>query len=273
MIEKIIHTADIHIRNLRRMDEYQEQLSKFINLAKEEVGDAPEKCRIVICGDLLHSKLDISSECQLMTSWFLRELNNICKTIVICGNHDTLINNLNRVDSLTPIFAMSKFNNVIYLDKETNYASGVIEDENIVWCLYSSFEDFIRPNIEEAKINYPNKKYIGLFHGDLIGAKNDVGFSFEHGLNTDDFRGLDFVLAGHIHKRQELHKNGVKIVYAGSLIQQDFGENISSHGYVVWNVNTNTYKVTDIPNDYGFLTMEISSIDDIDNKKENLLNI
>ena len=95
MIKKIIACADIHIRNLRRHDEYQEQLKLFIAECEkyaEEYG--PEDIRIVVAGDLLHNKLDISGEGYFLATWFVRELSKVAKTIIIAGNHDMNMRNL-----------------------------------------------------------------------------------------------------------------------------------------------------------------------------------
>ena len=56
-IKKVIHVSDIHIRNFQRMDEYAEQLTKFIEKCKK-ICESYEKdeVRIVISGDLLHQK-------------------------------------------------------------------------------------------------------------------------------------------------------------------------------------------------------------------------
>ena len=101
MITKIIAVSDIHIRKLKRMDETREQLTKFIDRCKKIVEEnGTEDTRIVIAGDICHSKLETSAEMYLTLVWFLRELDSICKTIVIAGNHDLNMNNLDRVDSI-----------------------------------------------------------------------------------------------------------------------------------------------------------------------------
>ena len=72
MITKIIAASDLHVRNIMRMDETREQFGKFVDEVKkiaEENG--PENTRVVICGDLVHSKLTIASECYMTVSWFL----------------------------------------------------------------------------------------------------------------------------------------------------------------------------------------------------------
>jgi DNA repair exonuclease SbcCD ATPase subunit len=72
------------------------------------------------------------------------------------------------------------------------------------------------------------------------------------------FDGYDLALLGDIHKRQELiSPNGCKCVYAGSLVQQNFGETLDKHGFLVWDLETLTYEEVDIKNDYGYYTMDI----------------
>ena len=276
MITKIIATADLHIRNLKRLDETKEQFEKFLKDVKKIVKkNGPENTRVVICGDLVHSKLTVASECYLMLSWFLHELDGICKTIVVAGNHDLNMSNLDRVDSLTPVFEMCKFKQVIFIDRELGYKSGYLEDDNVVWCLYSTFDLFEGPDNME-KLNEEREKegktLIGLFHGDLNGAKNASGTALT-GLENSHFAGTDFVIAGHIHKYQEIEKDGARIVYCGSLIQQDMGESITGHGYVIWDVPEKQCVLKEVKNDkYGYYKFKIFSEDDIDNDKEELLN-
>ena len=270
MITKIIAVSDLHIRNLKRLDETKEQFEKFLKEIRKIVAEnGAENTRIVVAGDLVHSKLTIASECYLMLSWFLHELDSICKTIVIAGNHDLNMSNLDRVDSLTPVFEMCKFNQVLFLDKELGYKSGYMVDDNVVWCLYSTFDLFNKPDGME-KLNEGVK--VGLFHGDLNGAKNASGTALL-GLEPKHFEGTDFVIAGHIHKFQEIDHDGSRVVYCGSLIQQDMGEAITGHGYVIWDVAEKTCELVEVPNEkYGFFKFKINSEGDIDSNKEQLLN-
>lgn len=274
MVTKIISTADLHIHNLKRLDETKEQFEKFLTEARSIANEnGVENTRIVVCGDLVHSKTTISSECNIMLSWFLNELDTICKTIIVAGNHDLNMSNLDRVDSLTPVFEMSKFKQVIYIDKELGYKSGYLVDDNIIWCLYSTFDLFNGPDdIEKLKLESQGKTFIGLFHGDCNGAKNASGFNL-NGISPSYFNGTDFVIAGHIHKNQEIIEEGTKIVYCGSLIQQDMGEAISGHGFIVWDVAEKSWNLISVPNEnYGYYKFKIDSESDLDNDKERIIN-
>lgn len=276
MITKIIAASDIHVRKLKRMGETKEQLTKFLNECKEIVEEnGADSTRVVIAGDICHSKLETSGEMYLTLVWFFRELDDICKTIVVAGNHDLNMSNLDRVDSLTPVFEMCKFKQVIFIDRELGYKSGYLEDDNVVWCLYSTFDLFEGPDNME-KLNEEREKegktLIGLFHGDLNGAKNASGTALT-GFDPKHFDGTDFVIAGHIHKCQEIDGDGARIVYCGSLIQQDMGEAISGHGFVVWDVPEKKWELKEVKNeDYGYYKFKVESEDDIDNDREQLLN-
>lgn len=277
MVTKIIHVADIHIRNLRRMDEYEVQLQEFIDRCKEIVDkNGAEQTRIVIAGDIVHNKLDISGEGYILSSWFLKQLDSIAKTIVIAGNHDVNVTNLSRLDPLSAIFSMCNFKQTVYLDKEFGYQSGCLIDDNIVWCLYSTFDDFARPDIDSIKISEgsDNFTYVALFHGVVKNAKTDTGFSFSNGYAGSHFEGVDFGLLGHVHKRQCIKYDGIPLVYPGSLIQQDQGENVSNHGFLIWDVENASYEEVNLPNeDYGFYTFCLNSMDDLDDDKETILNL
>jgi DNA repair exonuclease SbcCD ATPase subunit len=52
---------------------------------------------------------------------------------------------------------------------------------------------------------------------------------------------------------------GCKVVYAGSLVQQNFGETLDKHGFLVWDLDTMSYEAVDVHNDYGYYTMDIDN--------------
>jgi DNA repair exonuclease SbcCD ATPase subunit len=58
---------------------------------------------------------------------------------------------------------------------------------------------------------------------------------------------------------QQYNKTDEKpiIRYAGSLLQQNHGEALLGHGVSIWDVKSRTYKHIEIPNDYGYFTIDI----------------
>lgn len=272
-IKLIIHMADIHIRPFLRLGEYTEKLNEL----QEKLEAITEKydkneVRIIIAGDVTHNKLNISNELIAFVSAWIRQLEQFGKVVIISGNHDLMVGNMSRIDTLTAIFTASQFENSIHLDSYLGYDSGIIPDDNVTWALYSIFADYRRPNIEQAKKDFPNNTVIGLYHGTIVGATLNNGTVIDSGVSGDTFEGCDFVAAGDIHKRQEIKRGDVKIVYPGSLIQQTFGETVTQHGFVVWDLEKKEHKFVDLSNEYALYDFEIKSIEDIDNNKEILIN-
>jgi DNA repair exonuclease SbcCD nuclease subunit len=268
LIKKIVHLADIHIRTYRHHDEYEEVFENLYTKCKELTKDYDyDEVRIVIVGDVLHQKITISNESLLVTSKFFNKLSEIAPLVVVAGNHDLLENNIERMDSITPVIELLNSDKINYYKGKECYL-----DNNIVWCNYSIFEHNERPDIESARAEYgDDKTYVGLFHAPIIGAKTDLGYTFDTGTRVDFFSGCDFVLLGDIHKRQDLEFD-IPVTYSGSLIQQDFGESVSNHGFLLWDVESRTYEGFEVENPYKYYLFEVNSIDDVDNNEEILKN-
>lgn len=275
MIRKIIHIADVHIPNNSTDKPFSEMLKQLAGEIMLEIkDDNKDEVRIVIAGDVFEKKIKADNESKDIFHYFLNYINAMAKTIIIAGNHDMLENNQDRMDSITPTFGIKgAYPNVTYADKILNYRSGYIKDDNVIWALYSMFDKFAKPNIDGLREENPNCKIIGLYHGDIAGAVTDIGRMSEKGINTDDFKECDCVMAGHIHKFQTIKKNGVPIVYAGSVFQKACDENTTGHGFVVWDVENMTYKLHEVENKYKTYKFEITSYEDIQNDEEKLLNL
>lgn len=266
MIQKIVHIADVHFRNIQRHIEFKAICDNFLDQMRKHKPD-----RIVIAGDLVHSRNQISPELVNMVSWFLLECSKqTSKVVIIPGNHDIVEQNKERMDAITPIINALDADNIIYYTK-----SDVYEDENVAWVVYSIYDNNMTP--EKAMVNtYPDKLKVGLYHGILNGATNNQGFKFMHGADVEKFNVCDVVLCGDIHKRQVLQtKKGVHVIMPGSMIQQDYSETISEHGYNLLKVDGNkllSYDFTDIENPIKYLNFRITDIEDIELGNEELLN-
>lgn len=276
-VTKIIACADIHFKNLQGIEDLKDVLKGFIEQCKEIIDneESSDNVRIVVAGDVFDSKISNSNEAIVAVDWFFKELDKLCKTIVIAGNHDMAMNNMQRIDSLSTLFQIGDYNNVIYLDKELEYNSGCYHDGNVTWALFSSFSRFATPDIKSHMIKYPNDICVGLIHGDINGATTATNHITENSIDANVFEDCEFVIAGHIHKRQEIKKNGVKIVYCSSITQKNFGETVSGHGFVLWDIEDDVfYNYVDVKNEKGgYFKFKINHIDDIDNNKEEIINL
>ena len=256
-LKTIYHIADVHIRNVKRHKEYRQVFEKmFEEIRKRGTEDAI----IYLAGDIAHAKLEMSPELVNEISWLFKECAKTCPTILITGNHDCNMNNMDRMDVLTPLVDALELENFYYLRDTQVYSIGGVD-----FSVFSILDN--KNNWITADKLFGNKK-IALFHGPVDNSQTDIGYvvSSRH-FTTDIFDGFDLALLGDIHKRQEMiSPKGCKVVYAGSLIQQNFGETLDRHGFLAWDLDTMTYEEIDIKNDYGYYTM------DIDNGKVPVVN-
>lgn len=244
-LKYIHHLSDIQIRNLKRHKEYEEVFEKLY----EEVRKNPDNAISYIGGDIAHSKTEMSPELVDQLSRLFKNLADICPLVIIAGNHDANLNNKNRMDVLTPIVENLNHPNLHYLKKTGVYRCA---DTNlIVWDVWDSEKDYIK-----AKDIKNDDKKIVLFHGTVDRSETDLGFKLPSKVKMSMFKGYDLGLLGDIHKRQFLNKEET-IAYCGSLIQQNHGEDIGK-GYLLWDIDTLKSTFIELPNDYGYYTIEIN---------------
>jgi len=247
-VNKIYHIADVHIRNLKRHKEYRDVFSHLYGYI---ISTMEENDIIVIAGDIVHAKTDMTPEVVDLTQEFFTRLSDLLPTIVIPGNHDANLNNPSRLDALSPIVNALKLPNLIYLKDTGGWSLG-----NVTFVHQSVWDNspgFPNPN------DYKGDVKIGVFHGPVDKIETEHGFAIENkNINVGNFDGYDMVLLGDIHKPNNAVQGVETIKYPGSLIVQNHGEaKYPDHGLLVWNVDTCENKFVKIPNDYGYVTIDI----------------
>ncbi len=242
-IDKIFHVSDIHIRTLKRHTEYREVFQNMFDYINSH---ATKNSIAVVTGDIVHSKLDMSPELVQMLINFFKGFT--IPTIVILGNHDMNLNNMHRIDAVSPILDVIANKNIHFIRD-----NGLFEFGGIVW---NHMAVDITPEhyIQAKDFDAPYK--IALHHGAVNTAKTDIGYqiSNEH-VTIDTFKGHDLTLLGDIHKPAQFLDVNRTIAYPGSLIQQNHGEALD-HGILVWDVENRRADFAEIPNDYGYVTIE-----------------
>lgn len=245
-VKKIYHMADIHIRlNSDRHNEYKEVFEKvYLEINKDSTDSI-----IVLCGDILHSKNELSPECVDLTIEFIKNLSNITDLIMIMGNHDGNLSNKTKLDSLSPLIKEIKSkNNIHYL-----LNSGIYIYSNLVFGVSSLMDDkFIL-----AKDIKTNKTKIALYHGPVNNSVTDVGHRLNSELTIEAFQGYDYALLGDIHRHQYMNPEKT-ICYPSSLIQQNYGESLNNHGLVKWDLEKKTSKLVEISNNYGYCCLNVN---------------
>lgn len=241
----VYHISDIHIRLYSRRNEYRGVFERLYDVLRN--APDPEHSLIVVTGDVLHNKIDLQPECTMLTHEFMTRLGEIMPTVVIAGNHDALLNNRDRVDSLTSILYERHPPNVFYYPN-----TGIYRHRNLLFVVNSLLDDAPWLSGKAARRDHPDDKVIGLYHGQIYGWKNCFGYVSEHGeRRVGDFVGCDLVMLGDIHKHQ--YMNSAKtMAYAGSLISQNFGETDEDHGVLVWDVPSGRSHLIRIENPHAY---------------------
>ena len=220
---KFAHIADTHIKNLKYHYEYKVVFEQLYQVLREQKVDY-----IIHCGDIAHTKTQISPEFVEMCSDFFRNLAEIAPTYIILGNHDGNLKNSSRQDALTPIAEALALPNLHMLKD-----SGETHIDN-KFCLnvLSVFDraNWIKPT-DDSKIN------IALYHGSISNCKTDMNWTMRNGEDTlSIFNDFDFAMLGDIHRRQFLDEHG-RVWYAGSTVQQNHGET-NDKGILIWDIQS-----------------------------------
>jgi DNA repair exonuclease SbcCD ATPase subunit len=154
------------------------------------------------------------------------------------------------MDALSPIVKALNHQNIHYLK------------DNGIYCIsgvhFNVMSVFDKPANYIKASDFQGDYKIALHHGSVHNASTDAGFVLSNThVTTNIFEGHDLVLLGDIHKPQYLNEEKT-IAYAGSLIQQNYGETLG-HGIMVWDLETKKSEFVEIVNDYGYYTYEIDN--------------
>ena len=254
---KIAHISDLHIRNYRYHYEYEQVFERLYEKLKELKPDI-----IVNTGDTAHTKLNLSPSYFDMAARMFEKLADIAPYHIILGNHDLNLRNLSKIDAVSPLVAALNHPDIHFHkhSAEVDVGGGfcfhvlsIVDEEN--WTLPTDMD----------KIN------IALFHGSVAGVKTSTGWTMTHGdISLDRLTEYDYALLGDIHKpNQELDKEG-RIRYAGSLIQQNFGES-EEKGFLLWDIkDVDNFKVKHyaLENPKPFVTINLTKKGKIPSKAQ-----
>jgi DNA repair exonuclease SbcCD ATPase subunit/predicted MPP superfamily phosphohydrolase len=278
LIKHIYHISDIHIHLYKRHNEYKEVFTLLFNelkSCKEKLKLAEDKNKnlpiiTVITGDILHCKSDLSPECVDLTYQFIKELASIMPVIIIPGNHDINMNNKERMDSLTPIIAdlpdiypiYYLSNTGIWIFNNLVIAHSSIYDYKII--KRSDLDTILAANEHKfTKTAEKNLRFINLFHGRINGVElfNGITLTGEIDKTTNKtitmsaFDGYDLSLFGDVHRHHFLTDTQA---YAGSLIQQNYGETNRNHGMIKWDLMKCKGEFIELENKYGYYTFNVN---------------
>ncbi len=246
-VYRIAHIADTHIKNLKYHYEYKKVFEQLYEILRKENVDY-----IVHCGDIAHTKTQISPEFVELCSDFFMNLASIAPTYIILGNHDGNLKNSSRQDALSPIV---KALDLPQLHLLKNAGETVLEPD-LALNVLSVFdeENWVAPS-DQSRIN------IALYHGAIGGVSTDVGWVMDHGdHDIGVFAGHDFAMLGDIHKTNQILDHEGRVRYCGSTVQQNHGET-NDKGFLIWDIeDKNTFTVNHhvLLNPKPFITIELT---------------
>jgi DNA repair exonuclease SbcCD nuclease subunit len=187
-VDYIVHLSDVHIRLTKRHEEYREVFDKVY----EEIKKTPENTIVINTGDTFHSKVDLSPEAVKEASEFFKKLADLRPTLVIAGNHDCLLTNVTRLDSISPIIDNLRHENLFYLKESKLYSFADILINNM--SVFTDHTKFVMMKDVSKKIKMSFDTTIALFHGGVFDAKTDVGYTITNKSITNEmFDGHDMV--------------------------------------------------------------------------------
>ena len=252
---KVVHISDTHIRNLKYHKEYRVVFSQMYDKIRQQKPDA-----IVHCGDLAHTKVNLSPEYFDLATSFLKNLADIAPLIIIPGNHDGNLRNAARQDAITPLTVALDHPNITLLKYSGEYQF----NDKVTFNVLSVFDidNWIKPT-DPSKIN------IALYHGSISGCETSLGWVMEHGENdVSIFEGFDYAMLGDIHKVNQILDDDGRVRYCGSTVQQGFAEELDK-GYLLWNIRSKEdfeVELHTFVNPKPFITIELTKTGKIPKK-------
>ena len=244
---RIAHISDTHIRNYKYHTEYRAVFDKIYERLRKEKPDC-----IVHCGDLAHTKTQLSPEYFDLATSFLKNLADIAPVYIILGNHDGNLKNASRQDAVTPIAKALNHPNLHLLKN-----AGEVPFGDVTFNVLSVFDEdnWVAPS-DTDKIN------IALYHGSVAGVVTDTGWVMTHGdHHIEIFSDFDYALLGDIHKTNQILDGDIgKVRYPGSTVQQNFAES-NDKGFLLWDIKGKddfTCEHIAIENPKPFVTIELT---------------
>ena len=276
-IKYIFHLSDLHIRHgdklQSRYEEYKLVFDNTIISIKNKIDELHmgfNEHLIIITGDIYHNKNVIGSYGLLLYRTLIQELTKLGRVIVLPGNHcfvqsDTEMPNLLYSSSF-------EIDNLIVLNETKSF---IIDNIGFSYVAINTTLDIYRNSgrIQELpefpKIIEDVEYKIGLFHGTFAKVKLYNGEEIREDTKPYPLEwikdlNLDYLLLGDIHKKQLFNYKKTICGYSGSVVQQNYGEDILDHGYLLWNLKNKKVEEINIYNNIGYINIK-------ENEKEEIL--
>jgi exonuclease SbcC len=273
----IFHLSDLHIRSgdkiSCRYDEYNEVFNETIISIKNKINELKLTFNdfiIIISGDVFHHKHFISNYGLLLYKNFIEKLVKFGRLFIFHGNHDK---NQSEIDQPSLVYSSSfNIDNLIILNDTTSF---IIDNIGFSYVNINDTLDIYRNSgrIQDLP-RFPQiigdvKYKIGLFHGTFAKVKLYNGEEIREDTKPYPLEWIkdcdfDYLLLGDVHKKQVFNYKKTICGYSGSLIIQNYGEDILDHGYLLWHLENKKVEEINIYNNIGYINIK-------ENEKEEIL--
>jgi len=186
---------------------------------------------IVVPGDIFHERglLKVPVYNAVYEIFDLISNQSKVKLIIMPGNHDMVdVRAMYGAEGLHSLFAMNAM--TIVADRPSHIP---LDDFDLYMVPFSPDPKEVVSNaktIFRAQNNQLRPAILFLHHSITGAETGPSNWKMPHELNPDDLKlGFDLVISGHYHKHQVLPND---IIYAGALLQHDFGERNYTPGWL-----------------------------------------
>jgi len=256
---RIVHFSDYHLHNNSRQKEFAIVFNNFLDKCKEIQPDY-----IIFPGDWNHENTMLSTESIVFTKWAFKQLSDICPVIVSRGNHDSALNNNDKITTLESI-----------LTDFTDTVHPIYAFYHSAWQEFPEFDlgvfDYMdTPEIFQELADKPksDKISIAMYHGIVgqarVSKENEIKLKNSHLNMMPYFSNYSFTMLGDIHQMQYLNEDKT-IAYSGSMLQNNFNDSMDK-GFLLWEINSDqTFSVQFIAveNPYKRIEVELNDLDQI----------
>jgi len=275
----VVHLADIHLRAGNEDGARYAEYDAVVDGLEAALAALPciqhGTALIAVCGDIFHNKRRVEALTIRLWTRLLAVLARAAPTVLIAGNHDVVQEDAG-VPDLVDVhverwgrgaLAGDAMQPVLYLATDVPVRAGNLFLATV------PIQATLRAGDTRAVVAAPPAfaapppagtpgidATIALFHG-TIGAsrlpngRSAAGLAATYALES--FDGYDLLLLGDNHRQQVQGRWG----YPGSLVQQNFGESLLGHGFLLWDVRARTATMHHVANDLARVRLSLDRDD------------
>lgn len=230
---KIGLVADPHMNIFRRNNTFFSHVESAFDMIVNKCTQENVEM-IIILGDLFHTKHYISTEALIKANDIVARLTEKWPIYIITGNHDLIKQDDNSVNALD---IYKYFKNVKVISEYQRIFHGKHSLH------FVPFHMFDIPKIITSIQTDENDHYLfghfGIKHFTMMYTSDDREIAdWMSEVTASDLTKFKHVFLGHFHG----HNTQDNITYVGSPFQSCHGDEHSQHGFVIFDIENNTYK-------------------------------